>query len=110
MVAMLFSPVSNCLTKYTVLTAYTLGAGELSAKKVVTIVFLGCCQTVWPVLTMWSMIETHVSLQSSGLNSGTPLDLVLSLVVFITPKLMVKWRGNTEHWSRPLDVCWLSTL
>ena len=56
------------------------------------------------------MIETHVSLQSSGLNFGTPLDLVLSLVAFITPKLMVKRRGNTERWSRPLDVCWLSSL
>ena len=54
---------------------------------------------------MWSMIGTHVLLQSSGLNFGTPLDLVLSLVVPITPKLMVKRRGNTEHWSRPSDVC-----
>ena len=59
---------------------------------------------------MWSMIETHILLQSSGLNFGTPLDLVLSLVVPITPKLMVKQRGNTERWSRPLDVCWLSNL
>ena len=39
---------------------------------------------------MWSMIETHVLLQSSGLNFGTPLDLVLSLVVLTIPKLMVK--------------------
>ena len=50
---------------------------------------------------MWSMIETHDLLQSSGLNFGTLLDLVQSLVVPITPKLMVKWRGNTERWSRP---------
>ena len=61
-------------------------------------------------LTMWSMIETHILLQSSGLNFGTPLDLMLSLVVPITPKLMVRWRGNTERCSRPLDVCWLSSL
>ena len=61
-------------------------------------------------LTMWSMIETHVSLQSSGLDFGIPLNLVLSLVVPIMPKLMVKRRGNTEHWSRPLDVCWISTF
>ena len=54
------------------------------------------------------MIETHILLQSSGLNSGTPLDLVQSLVVPTMPKLMVKWRGNTERWSRPLAVCWLS--
>ena len=33
-----------------------------------------------------------------------------SLVVPIIPKLMVKQRGNTEHWSRPWDVCWLSSL
>ena len=50
---------------------------------------------------MWSMIETHNSLQSSGLNFGAPLDLVQSLVVPITPKLMVKLRGNPERWSRP---------
>ena len=36
------------LTKYTVLTARTLGAGELSAQTSCTVVFLGCCQTVWP--------------------------------------------------------------
>ena len=57
---------------------------------------------------IWFMIETHVLLQSSGLNFGTPLDLVQSLVMLTIPKLMVKWRGNTERWSRPLDVCWLS--
>ena len=33
---------------------------------------------------------------------------MLSLVVPITPKLMVRWRSNTEHWSRPLDICWLT--
>ena len=42
------------------------------------------------------MIETHVLLQSYGLNFGIPLDLVLSLVVLTTPKLMVKQRGNIE--------------
>ena len=56
------------------------------------------------------MIETHVSLQSSGLKFAIPLDLVLSLVVPITPKLLVRWRGNTEHWSSPLDACWLISL
>ena len=61
-------------------------------------------------LTMWFMTETHALLQSSGLNFGTPLDLVQSLVVLTIPKLMVKWKSNTEHWSRPLDVCWLSNL
>ena len=55
-------------------------------------------------LTMWSMIEIHNSLQSSLLNFGAPLDLVQSLVVPIIPKLMVKWRGNTEHWRRPFDI------
>ena len=59
---------------------------------------------------MWFMIETHDSIQSSRLNSDTPLDLVVSLVVPITPKLMVKWRGNTERWNRPLAFCWLSHL
>ena len=58
---------------------------------------------------MWLKIGIHVLLQSFGLNFGTPLDLVLSLVVPITPKLMVKRRGITERWSRPLDICWLST-
>ena len=59
---------------------------------------------------MWSMIETHILLQSSGLNFGTPLDLVLSLVAPTIPKLMVRWRDNTEHWNKLLDVCWLSSL
>ena len=45
---------------------------------------------------MWSMIGTHVLLQSSGLNSGTPLDLVLSLAVLTIPKQMVKQRDSTE--------------
>ena len=31
----------DCLKKYTVLTAYTLGAGELSAKQVAQLVFQG---------------------------------------------------------------------
>ena len=48
-------------------------------------------------LTMWSMTGTYVLLQSSGLNSSTPLDLVLSLVVLIIPKQMVKLRDNTEY-------------
>ena len=56
------------------------------------------------------MIETHILLQNSGLNFGIPLDLVLPLVVLITPKLMVRWRGNVELWNKPLDVCYLSCL
>ena len=52
-------------------------------------------------MTMWSMIETHDLLQSSGLNFGIPLDLVKSLVVLTIAKLMVRWGGNIEHWSRP---------
>ena len=55
---------------------------------------------------MWSMTGTHVLLQSSGLNFGTPLDLVLSLVVLTIPKQMVKLRENTELWSKLLDVFW----
>ena len=50
---------------------------------------------------MWSMVETHDSLQSSGLNFGTPLDLVQSLVVLTIPKLMVRQRGSIEYWSKP---------
>ena len=57
---------------------------------------------------MWSMIEIHILLKSSKLNFGTPLDLVQSLVVPITPKLMVRLKDNTERWDRLLDVCWLS--
>ena len=52
-------------------------------------------------LTMWSMIETHDLLQSSGLNFGTPLDLVHSLVVLTIPKLVVKRKGNKERLNRP---------
>ena len=58
---------------------------------------------------MWSITGTHVLLQSSGLNFGTPLDLVLSLVVLTTPKQMVKLRDNTELWSKLLDVSWQSS-
>ena len=43
------------------------------------------------------------------MNFGTPLDLVLSLVVPITLKLMVRWRGNIERWNKTLDVCWMSS-
>ena len=43
---------------------------------------------------MCSMIKNHVLLQSSGLNFGTLSDLVHSLVVPTTPKLMVRWRGK----------------
>ena len=60
-------------------------------------------------LTMWSMTGTHVSLQSSGLNFGIPVDLVLSLVVPTIPKLMVRLRGNTECWNKLLDVYWLTS-
>ena len=56
------------------------------------------------------MIETHDLLQSSGLNFGTTLDLVQSLVVPITPKLMARRRSNIERWSKPLGVFWLSNL
>ena len=55
---------------------------------------------------MWSMIGTHILLQSFGLRFGTPLDLMLSLVALAIPKLMVKLRDNTEHWSKLLDVLW----
>ena len=50
---------------------------------------------------MWFMIETHNLLQGFGLNFGTPLDLVQSLVVLTIPKPMVRQRGSIEHWSRP---------
>ena len=56
------------------------------------------------------MIETHDLLHSSGLNFGTLLDHVQSLVVLTIPKWMVKWIGNTERWNRPLSVYWLSNL
>ena len=58
---------------------------------------------------MWSMIETHALLQSSGLNFSISLDLVLSLVVPTIPKLMVRWRGNMGRWNKPLDIFWLSS-
>ena len=59
-------------------------------------------------LTMLSMIGTHILLQSSGLSFGISLDLVLSLVAPTISKLMVRRRDNTEHWNKPLDVCWLN--
>ena len=46
---------------------------------------------------MWSMAGTHVLLQSSGLNSGTPFELVLSSAALTIPKQMVKQRDSTEH-------------
>ena len=46
---------------------------------------------------MWSMTGTHVLLQSSGLNFGTPLDLVLSLVAPTIPKLMVSHEEITQN-------------
>ena len=58
---------------------------------------------------MWSMIGTHVLLQSFGLKFGTPLDLVPSLVAPTIPKLMVRRRDSTKRWNKPLDVCWLSS-
>ena len=57
---------------------------------------------------MWFMAGTHVLLQSFRLNFGTPLDLVLSLVVPTISKLMAKWRDNTEYGKKPLDAYWLS--
>ena len=54
------------------------------------------------------MIETHVLLQSSALNFGTPLDLMLSLIAPTIPKLMFRWSNNTERWNKFLDVYWLS--
>ena len=59
-------------------------------------------------LTMWSMIGTHISLQISGLNFGTPLDLLLSLVEPTIPKLMARRRDNTQQCNKPSDVCCLS--
>ena len=58
---------------------------------------------------MCSMTATHVLLQSSRLNFGTPLDLVLSLVVPTIPKLMVRLRDNTERWNKLLDIYWLNS-
>ena len=54
---------------------------------------------------MWYMIGTHILLQSSGLNFGILLDLVLSLVASTIPKLMVRQRDDTKHWNKLLDVC-----
>ena len=90
----------DCLTKYTVLTACTLGAGELSANKLHSC-FSRVLSDSLACLTMWSMIGTYNSLHSSGLDFGTPLDLVQSLVVLTTPKLMVRRRGSIGRWSRP---------
>ena len=58
---------------------------------------------------MWSMIGIHISLQSSGLNFGIPLDLVLSLIAPTIPKRMVRRTDSTEHWKKALDVCWMSS-
>ena len=60
-------------------------------------------------LKMWFMTGTHVLQQSSGLNSSTPLDLTLYLVVLTIPKQMVKWRNRTECWTKLLDVSWLNS-
>ena len=60
-------------------------------------------------LTIWYMIGTHVLLQSSELNFGIPLDLVLSLVAPTIPKLMLRWKDSTKYWNKPLDICWLSS-
>ena len=59
-------------------------------------------------LTVCSMMGTHISLQSSGLILGIPMDIILSLVVPTIPKLMVRRRDNTECCNKLLDVCWLS--
>ena len=90
----------DCLTKYTVLTIFTLGAGELGANKLHNC-FSRVFSDTLACLTMWSMIETHDLLQSSGLNFGILLDLMQSLVMPITPKMMVRRRGNIERWSKP---------
>ena len=52
------------------------------------------------------MKGTHALLQIFGPKFITLLDLVLSLVVLAIPKLMVKLRDNTEHWSKLLDIFW----
>ena len=49
--------------------------------------------------------RTHILLQSSELNFGTPLDLMQSLVVLTIPKLMFRLKDNTERWTKLLDVC-----
>ena len=43
---------------------------------------------------MWYMTGTHTLLQSSGVKSGTALDLVLSLAVLNIPRQMVKQRAQ----------------
>ena len=53
---------------------------------------------------MWSITGTHVLLLSSGLNSGTPLDLVLFIAAFTIPKQIIKQIDITEYYSRLLDV------
>ena len=58
---------------------------------------------------MWSMTGTHVLLQSSGLNFGTPLDLVQSLAAPTIPNLMVRLKDNTECWSNLIDIYWQSS-
>ena len=60
-------------------------------------------------LIVCSMTGTHVLLQISGLDSGTPLDLVLSLVALTIPKQMVKLRDNIKCWSKLLDIYWQSS-
>ena len=44
---------------------------------------------------MWYMTGTHILLKISGLNSGIPLDTVLSLAVFTTSKQMGKQKDST---------------
>ena len=87
----------NYLTKYTVLTACTLGAGEIEGQVSSTNVFSRVLSDSLACLTIWSMTGTHILLQSSGLNSGTPLDLVLSLAVLTTPRQMGKQKDSTER-------------
>ena len=96
------------LTKYTVLTACSLGAGELSANSLHNC-FSRVLSNSLACLTIWSITGTHVLLQSSRLNFGTPFDLVQSLASLTIPKLMFRLRDNTEHWSKLLDVYWQSS-
>ena len=78
---------------------YFRGRG-VECQKGSTIVFSRVLSDGLACLTIWSMMETHVLLQSSGLNFGAPLDLVQSSVVPTTPKLMIRRRGSTECWSK----------
>ena len=82
------------LTKYTVLTAYTLGAGELSTKQVAQVFFQGVVRQFG---LSDNVVHDRDPLQSSGLNSATPLDPMLSLAVLTTPKQIGKQKDNTEH-------------